>query len=146
MDFLMMKIRFSAPPALDQQWTLICKWHGRNPLTHPVLTLQPSGVFFTHGELWALHWGPQCPCSELSRSCLNGILIVSCFCVVVFFSCLFPLWSVPSLHLRRCLSWHLPRHCQTKWDFFLSGLHDEGDIQSCLQWWANRHQWGESRR
>lgn len=75
----------SAPPARDQQWTVICEWHGRNPLTHSVWTLQPSGVFFTDGESWALHQGPQWPCSELSRSCLNGILIFSCFCVVVFF-------------------------------------------------------------
>lgn len=40
----------SAPPALDQQRTVICEWHGRNPLTHSVLTLQPSGVFFDDGE------------------------------------------------------------------------------------------------
>ena len=40
----------SAPPALDQQWTVICEWHGGNLLTHSVLTLQPSGVFFTDGE------------------------------------------------------------------------------------------------
>ncbi|GAA6225853.1 uncharacterized [Lates japonicus] len=77
-------MRISAPPASDQQWTAICEWHGRNPLTHSVLTLQPSGVFFTDGESWAHHQGPQRPCSELSRLCLNGILIVSCFCVVVF--------------------------------------------------------------
>lgn len=40
-------------------------------------------VFFTDEESWAHHQGPQRPCSELSRSCLNGILIVSCFCGVV---------------------------------------------------------------
>lgn len=82
-------MRICAPPALDQQWTVICEWHGRNPLTHSVLTLQPSGVFFADGASRAHHQGPQWPCSELSRSCLNGILIVSCFCVVVVFSFFF---------------------------------------------------------
>ena len=86
--------RGSAPPASHQQWTVICEWPGRNPLPHSVSTLQPCWVFFTNRESWVRQQGPERPCSELSRSCLNGILIVSCFCVVVFppHSLLFSLW------------------------------------------------------
>lgn len=58
------------------------------------------------------------PSSELSRSCLNGILIVCCFCVVFFFFFFsFPLECVSSLCLCGCLSWHLHHHCQDKSDF-----------------------------
>lgn len=56
---------------------------------------QPADPFFIDiTAIWgllhrwrasALHQGPQRPCSELSRLCLNGILIVSSFCVVVVF-------------------------------------------------------------
>lgn len=141
--FIMTSMRISAPPAPDQQGTVICEWHGRNPLTHSILSLQPSGVFFTDGESWAHHQGPQWPCSELSHSCLNGILIVSCFCVVVVFFFFFFLvfWSVSSLHLRGCLSWHLPHHCQAKSDFFLTNHHGKGDIWNRQRRWAKRHRW-----
>lgn len=99
-------------------------WMAWHKPTDPFCTdITAIWVFFTDGEPWAHHQGPQQPCSELSHSCLNGILIVSCFCVVVFF--LFSLRSVSSLHLRGCLSWHLSHCCQTKSDFFLTNHHSK---------------------
>lgn len=49
------------------------------------------------------------PDSELSRLCLNGVLIVSVFCVVVvflFFFLLLLFLFVHTVHLPLCLSWH----------------------------------------
>lgn len=103
--------------------------HGWNPLTHSVLTIQPPGLFSTQWESWVHHQGPLWPFSELSRSCLNGILIVSCFCVVVFLlSVLFLPLRVRPLHLHGCLSWHLLHHCHTESDFSLNNHHRGGDI------------------
>lgn len=123
-------MRISASPAPDQQGTAICEWHGRNPLTHSVLTLQPSGVFFTDGKSWAHHQGSQRPCSELSRSCLNGILIVSCFWVVVFFFLFFFLCfleCVLSAPTRMPLLTFTPS-LSNQVRLFLTNHHGKGDI------------------
>lgn len=60
------------------------------------------------------------PRPELSRSCLNGVLIVSCFCVVVFLLVSFCVRAAASLDIS-------PTLCQTVSDF-LTNRHTEGDI------------------
>lgn len=104
--------RFSAAPASGQQQTLICKQHGRNPLTHSVLTLQPSGV--TDGGSGALEWPRLWAVTFVPEWSFNSFCILCCCCfsfllfVVVVFVCahcpptLVPLLTPPD-----------PTNCQT---------------------------------
>lgn len=86
---------------------------------------ESSGIFFTDGESRALRQGPLRPCSELSRSCLNGFLIVF---VLLFSSSLLLLFSVCwfVFPLDCVLSWHLTHCCQT--GFFLKNHRSKGDV------------------
>lgn len=73
-------------------WGLLHRWRVMGPSSGASAAL-----------LWAVTFVPEWN--------FNSFLFLGCCCfLLVFF---FVFWSVSSLHLRGCLSWHLPHHCQT---------------------------------
>lgn len=86
--------RFSAHPALWSTWVDCDLWMPWQKSNDPFyIDITAIWVCFTDGESWAHHQGPQRPCSELSRLCLNGTLIILLFlcCCFVFPSGVCPL-------------------------------------------------------
>lgn len=148
--------------SLDQSslmWHLIISCHAGLLL---LLLWIGSGQWFVNGmaePLWpTLYWhfshlgsssqmescgpiieGPQRPSSELSHSCLNGILIVSCLCVVFFFLFFsFPLECVSSLSVCAEASLDIYTTAVKPSQTFFTDHHGEGDIWNHLRRWAKR--------